>query len=69
MPATAMAARHCTSPPSRSSGARHQATLNALIAAGANMQLADREGRTPLQLAKSRGYAEMVKMLEAARAR
>ena len=50
-------------------GARHQATLKALVDAGANLQLADREGRTPLQLAKSRGYAEMVKMLEAARAR
>jgi uncharacterized protein len=50
-------------------GARHQATLKALIAAGANLQLADREGRTPLQLAQARGYGEMVKMLEAARAR
>ena len=50
-------------------GPRHQATLKALIDAGANLQLADREGRTPLQLAKSRGYGEMVKMLEAARAR
>jgi uncharacterized protein len=50
-------------------GARHQATLKSLIAAGANLQLADREGRTPLQLAQSRGYGEMVKMLEAARAR
>ena len=50
-------------------GARHQATLKALIAAGANLQLADREGRTPLQLAQARGYGETVKMLEAARAR
>jgi ankyrin repeat protein len=50
-------------------GARHQATLKALVDAGANLQLADREGRTPLQLAKSRGYAEMVKLLEAARAK
>jgi uncharacterized protein len=50
-------------------GARHQATLKALIAAGANLQLADREGRTPLQLAQARGYGEMVKMLETARAR
>ena len=46
-------------------GARHQATLKALVAAGANLQLADREGRTPLQLAQARGYGEMVKMLEA----
>jgi uncharacterized protein len=50
-------------------GPRHQDTLRALIASGANLQLADREGRTPLQLAKGRGYAEMVKMLEAAGAR
>jgi ankyrin repeat protein len=47
-------------------GPRHQATLKALIDAGANTRLADREGRTPLQLARSRGYAAMVTMLEAA---
>jgi len=47
-------------------GPRHQATLKALVDAGANLKLADRDGRTPLQLAKARGYAEMVKMLEAA---
>ena len=50
-------------------GPRHQATLKALIDARANLQLADRQGQTPLQLARSRGYAEMVKMLEAAGAR
>ena len=50
-------------------GARHQATLQALIGAGANLQLADRQGNTPLQLATSRGYADMVKLLEKARAR
>lgn len=50
-------------------GPRHQATLKALVDAGANLQLADRDGRTPLQLARSRGYAQMVKMLEAAGAR
>jgi hypothetical protein len=50
-------------------GPRHQATLQALIAAGANLQLADRQGHTPLQLARSRGYAAMVKMLEAAGAK
>jgi ankyrin repeat protein len=47
-------------------GPRHQATLKALIDAGANTRLADREGRTPLQLARSRGYAAMVALLEAA---
>jgi hypothetical protein len=50
-------------------GPRHQATLKALVDARANLQLADREGRTPLQLARARGHAEMVKMLEAAGAR
>ena len=50
-------------------GARHQATLQALVDAGANLQLADRQGNTPLQLARSRGYGEMVKMLEKAGAR
>ena len=44
-------------------GPRHQETLRALIKAGANLQLTDRQGNTPLQLATSRGYAEMVKML------
>ena len=47
-------------------GARHQRTLLALISAKANLQLADRQGQTPLALAKSRGYAQMVKMLEQA---
>lgn len=45
-------------------GQRHQHTLRALIDAGANLQLRDREGRTPLELARLRGYAEMVRMLE-----
>jgi ankyrin repeat protein len=50
-------------------GPRHQDTLRALIDAKANLQLADRTGRTPLQLARERGYAEMVRMLQAAGAR
>ena len=33
-------------------GPRHEATLQALVDAGANTQLADREGRTPLALAR-----------------
>ena len=45
-------------------GPRHQETLRALIAAGANLQLTDRQGNTPLQLAKSRGYTLMVQMLK-----
>ena len=50
-------------------GARHQRTLKALVDARANLQLADRTGATPLQLARSRGYAEMAKLLQAAGAR
>ena len=48
-------------------GARHQATLKALLDAGANARLADREGRTPVELARARGFGEMVRMLEAAK--
>ncbi len=44
-------------------GARHQAVLQALLDAGASTQLADREGNTPLALAKARGYAAMVALL------
>jgi ankyrin repeat protein len=47
-------------------GPRHQATLQALLEAGANTELTDREGRTPLQLARARGYKEMVRLLERA---
>lgn len=50
-------------------GARHQATLKALIDGGANLQLADRSGQTPLALAKARGFTAMVSMLEKAGAR
>lgn len=50
-------------------GPRHQATLQALVEAGASLKLADREGRTPLQLARSRGYTQMVATLERAGAR
>ena len=45
-------------------GPRHQATLRALIDAGASLTLADRHGQTPLQLARARGYADMVRLLE-----
>ena len=44
-------------------------TLQALIEAKASLQLADRSGRTPLTLARERGYSAMVRMLEAAGAR
>jgi len=47
-------------------GARHTATLQALVDAGANVNLADRGGATPLQLARGRGYREMAAILEKA---
>jgi len=43
--------------------------LKALLDAGASTQLADRSGVTPLQLARARGYASMVQMLQAVGAR
>jgi ankyrin repeat protein len=50
-------------------GRRHQATLRALIDAGASLTLTDRAGKTPLELARGRGYDAMVKMLESAQKR
>ena len=50
-------------------GRRHQACVRALLDAGADTRLADRSGRTPLQLAQGRGYTTMVQMLERAGAR
>lgn len=47
-------------------GPRHQATLQALLEAGASTRLTDRHGNTPLQLARQRHYAAMVQMLEQA---
>jgi hypothetical protein len=47
-------------------GARHQACVRALLDAGASTRLADREGRTPIQLAQARGYTAMARMLESA---
>jgi len=44
-------------------GPRHVATLRALVDAGADLQFADRDGRTPLQLARGRGFAEMAAIL------
>ena len=50
-------------------GKRHVETLRALVAAGANLNLADGRGTTPLALARGRGYGEMVKILENAGAK
>jgi len=50
-------------------GPRHTETLRALVSAGANLQLTDRNGNTPLRLAKGRGYKAMVEILEKAGAK
>jgi ankyrin repeat protein len=50
-------------------GKRHVDTLKALIDAGANLNLADRQGQTPLMLAQARRYTTMVDMLKQAKAR
>lgn len=46
-------------------GKRHVETVRALLAAGANRNLADNQGVTPLRHARARGYAAMVALLEA----
>ena len=50
-------------------GPRHREVLRTLLAAGASTRLADRQGNSPLTLAKARGYQEMVQMLEKAGAK
>ncbi|WP_309137840.1 ankyrin repeat domain-containing protein [Paenibacillus sp. SC116] len=47
-------------------GKHHQAIVNLLIEHGADVNLADNDGVTPLQHAKSRGYQEMIDALERA---
>jgi ankyrin repeat protein len=50
-------------------GQRHTATLKVLVDAGANVNLGDRDGRTPLELARARGFRAMAAILEQAGAR
>ncbi len=50
-------------------GPVHQDILSQLIAARANVNLADAQGISPLAHARQRGFAEMVQMLEQAGAR
>jgi ankyrin repeat protein len=44
-------------------GKRHMETVRALVDAGADLQIGDRQGVTPLQHARSRGYAAIVEIL------
>ena len=46
-------------------GPTHTEIVRLLVEAGANVNLADREGVTPLQHARRRGFREMVRILEA----
>jgi ankyrin repeat protein len=50
-------------------GKNHTDTLKALVDAGADVNIADRQGTTPLQHARRRAYGEMARILEAAGAR
>lgn len=45
-------------------GARHQRTLHVLLEAGADPAIADHDGVTPLEHARSRGYTEIARPLE-----
>jgi uncharacterized protein len=47
-------------------GPHHIETLRALVKAGANVNLPDRNGQTPLALARAKRYAAMVQILEKA---
>jgi uncharacterized protein len=50
-------------------GPRHTEIVRMLVAGGANVNLPDRDGVTPLRHARQRGYMEMIGILEAAGAR
>ena len=47
-------------------GKNHTETLRALVEAGANLNIPDGSGSTPLKLARNRGFREMVAILEKA---
>lgn len=46
-------------------GPRHQSTVEALLDAGADASLTDRNGRTPLELARLYGHEDIATLLEA----
>ncbi len=45
-------------------GERHRGTVRALVEAGADRSITDRQGITPLEHARSRGYSEIVSILQ-----
>lgn len=47
-------------------GPRHQEIVRALIAAGAKLNIADKDGVTPLQHARREGFSEIANLLQAA---
>ncbi|WP_053070702.1 ankyrin repeat domain-containing protein [Halomonas sp. PR-M31] len=50
-------------------GPRHIEIVELLVDAGADVNLADNDGTTPLQHAKARGYTEIAEILEKAGAK
>ena len=50
-------------------GPNHVATVEALVKAGADVDIKDRQGATPLTYARQRRYHDMIKILEPARGR
>ena len=50
-------------------GAKHVEIMGLLLQHGASVNLADRDGVTPLAHARRRGYAEMVQLLQKSAAR
>ncbi len=50
-------------------GPRHQEIVQVLVDAGANVNVADKDGVTPLQHARQKGFHEIVKILESAEAK
>ena len=48
-------------------GSDHLATVRALVEAGANANITDRDGVTPLQHAEARGYSQIAKIIRVGR--
>ncbi len=48
-------------------GPRHQEIVRLLLAAGADASITDRAGKTPLTLARERGYSEIASIIEGTR--